>query len=792
MVPRHMLGPVPNPNPARTRAGPRAASDAGISAFVALAFAVALTLAAPLATPSDAGPRYLGSRGEIRLTLPRVDRAPSVDGALDDSVWTEAAVLDSFVQNEPVDGMRDTLGTRCFALYDGRELYLGFRCDDRPGGVRAPLVPRDKVDEGDFVAVAIDGFYDFQRALVFGANPLGVQLDGVDVEGSDFDDAPDFQYRSRGRLTATGYEVEIAVPFRSLRFPERDSVTLGFNAVRYVARDDATLFWAPISQDQVSTHAQQGTLAGLTGIRPGRDLQIVPGITALRLGELDQGRLEFEDPRTRLSLDVKSAVGSSFTADATVNPDFSQVEADAGVVDVNERFAIYFPEKRPFFLEGGDLFTTTINVVYTRRIADPRYGLKLTGHTGGTTVAVLHAMDRGGGESVETLPDVVNPYFDRDALFDIVRLKRDLGGGSSAGLLAGHREQHGSYNRTLGLDTRLLWRDHYRFEAQATGSESHDRDYRDAFGRLTPAEAAEVDSSLLAHRGERANGYAFHIESGRETRGLGTGFFLDDFSRRFAADMGFIRRVNQINGGFWIEPHILAKQEAWFTGIHPEFFYERTWEHGDERYLGRLTDELIEFENTLNLPHNSELGARWARQFTYFAGEAFPEQYQLGVSGSSERWNSVRFGGEVNLGDVVIFDEGVAGRGFEYEGWVHLRPNPQLKVELSLKGSAITRRETNVRFADDVIPRLRVNYQFTRELAVRAITELQAERRFDTAGVLEDDERRVTLDLLASWLLRPGTVVHLGYGAGLEGRSVAGARPTTSNLFFKASWLWQR
>jgi hypothetical protein len=225
---------------------------------------------------------HLGSRGQIRLPLPRVERGPVVDGSLDDPVWTRGAVLDSFTHQQPVDGVRDTLGTRCLVLYDDHNVYFGFRCSDRTGGVRAPLVPRDKVTEGDYVSVAIDGYYDFQHALVFGTNPRGVQLDGIDTDADGFDDAPDFQFRSEGRLTPEGWEAEIAVPFRSLRFPERDTVSFGFNAARFVSRDNVTMFWAPISLDQVSTHAQQGTFDGLTGIRPGSNLQITPGATVLK------------------------------------------------------------------------------------------------------------------------------------------------------------------------------------------------------------------------------------------------------------------------------------------------------------------------------------------------------------------------------------------------------------------------------------------------------------------------------------------------------------------------------
>ncbi len=756
---------------------------------VALTLTLALALGAISASRAGAGPVYYGSRGEIRVTIPRVEHGPTVDGALDDSVWAQAAVLDSFVMHDPVDGVRDTLGTQCLLLYDGRDIFIGFRCQDRPGLVRAPLVPRDKADEGDYVAVGLDTYHDFQRGLIFAANPRGVQLDGVDTDAEGFDTAPDFQYRAAGRLTATGYEVEMAVPFRSLRFPARDTVTFGFNAGRYVARDGVLMYWAPISRNRASSHAQWGEIRGLHDVRPGRNLDIVPGFTVLRRGEAPDGRLVFGGPVTRTSLDLKSAVGTSFTANATVNPDFSQVEADAPVVDINQRFAIFYPEKRPFFLEGSDFFTTPISAVYTRRIVDPRAGIKLTGHSGALAAGALGALDRAAGQPVPTLPDAVNPYLDRDAAFDVARVRRDLGRGSSVGLLAVDRQQRETYARLGGLDTRLVFREHWLLVGQVLASASRDRDYGPALARLTPAESAAMDTTLRQQTGARHAGHAFTITASRETRGLNAGAWLEDYSRHFDVETGYIQRVGLVDAGGWFQPQWFARHPAWFTSLAPEISFSRTFEHGGPRWAGRRTDENADAELHLLMPQNTSFDLEVGRRYTFFGGRDFPDQIHTSLTGSTTRWKLVEFGGTLGAGDVVIFEEVAAGRSSDYSMFANVRPSPPLMITLNLDGSVVTRQANSTRFADVVIPRVRADYQFTRELSLRAIGQFRAERHYDASGQAAS-ERSVTLDWLAAYLLRPGSVVYLGYGSGLEGPSMALARPTTSSLFFKVSWLF--
>ncbi len=755
--------------------------------FLPLAPVCLVLLAAPLA----AGEVFHGSAHALRASPRRVPHGPVVDGALDDAVWAEAAVLDSFTHWNPVEGVPDTLGTECLLLYDDLNLYVGFRCREDPSGLRAPLVTRDDLND-DFAGIDLDTYNDRWKSYLFGCDPNGIQMDGVYQEGGgDPDTNPDFLYVSKARRTAAGYEIEMAIPFKTLRFPSRDPLTFGFNAWRNVGRTGELMFWAPLTRNISSLHAQYGWLEGLAGVRPGRSLQITPTWTGSRLGDRDAGGRLADRARSRAGGSLALGLASNLTADLAVTPDFSQVEADAGVVDINQRFAIYFPEKRPFFLEGSEIWNTPLDLVYTRRIADPLYGMKLSGKVGRTTIGVLHALDRSAGDSVETLPQGLNPYRDHDALYDLVRVRREVLKNSSVGLLLGDREQQETYNRGIGADGRFTFAEKYSLALQHVRSWSRERDLRGAVAGLDPAQRGDLDTTLLDLEGRIRQGNASRLSLARGSKGLDTGTNLTDISRHFAADMGFIQRTNQIDAQTFFNPHFYSNGRSWFTEVTPAAFYERTWEHGDDRWAGRLADETLNLGVNLDLPLNTWLKT-WAQHgFTRFDGREFPHQRRWGLDAGSSRYQAV--GGEISMsaGDAVVFDETVPGRGRDLSSRLNLRFSRRLDAELDFNGSIVERRETGTRFADVAISRVRMSFLFDKELSLRWISEYRSERDYDALGDGTEGKRALSLDLLGRYFVRPGTAVYVGYGARIEGAEARGMIPHTRNAFVKLSYLWQ-
>jgi len=753
------------------------------------ALALIAVLSEQAARPSRAGASLRGSAGETVFHAPRVTHAPVIDGALDEAVWNEAAVLDSFVQRDPREGMRDTLGTVCLVMYDDRNLYVGFRCKDRPQGIRATVTTRD-VGDGDWVGIALDTYHDRRKSYLFIANPRGIQTDGIDQQGNDTDLSPDYLYTSKGRITADGYEVEMAIPFKSLRFPVRDSLDFGLDPARRIDRLNSELFWAPITRNKNTFGDQLGTMTGISGVRPGRNLQVIPSFTGTRRGERAGDALAYTS-ETRSGASLKYGLTSGLTADVAITPDFSQVEADAAVVDINQRFAIFFPEKRPFFLEGNEIFKTPLNLVYTRRIADPLYGVKVTGKVGGTSVGVLQAADRSDGVSVETLPDVVNPYRGDDSNYSIASFRQDLFKSSSLGLLLGQRQFDDTYNRGVALDGNLNFREHYSLTFQRAQSWARDRDYRSAIARLSPADRANLDTTLAAHTGAYSEGDASTIHLSRGSKGLSLDLTALDVSPQFAADMGFIPRNDQIDFTGSATAHLFGAEKSWFSVIHPHLLYERTYDHRADRHIGRLTDDVLNGEVEIDLPGNSWFGGGGDHFFTRFDGSEFPGQKDAYVYAGSNRYAALKWSGVFSWGDEVIFEEGVQGKNVHWQIELNPRFSPQLDADFQVHARSIRRKATDTRFAEVVIPRLRMTYQMSKELSFRGIAELTAKRAYDTAGALTDPSRHLSLDFLAGYQTGPGTVFYAGYGSLHDGATDEALVPTTKSAFVKLSYLWQ-
>ncbi|HXT20140.1 MAG TPA: DUF5916 domain-containing protein, partial [Thermoanaerobaculia bacterium] len=721
----------------------------------------------------------MGSSGQIRISPPRVAKGPDVDGVLDDEVWAMAAVLDSFTHSRPVEGVRDTLGTLAMVCYDDENLYIAFHARDNPRAVQAPVVPRDQVWQGDWVGVSIDTYNDQQKSFFLCSNPVGIQMDGVDQEGRDSDMAPDFQYTSRGRTTGDGYDVEMAIPFKTLRFAPGENITFGFQAIRDVRRTGGHLYWAPVSRNVNSYHSQIGSLQGLSGIRPGRNVEINPTHTTSTLGERRDAGMEFDEPRGRFGLGAKVGLTSNLIADVAMTPDFSQVEADAGVVDINERFAIFFPEKRPFFLEGSDIFTTPINLVYTRRIVDPLYGSKLTGKVGRTSIGVLNSSDRSAADGIEGFPDASNRYFDKNANYTIARFKQDIFKSSNVGILLGDRTQEDQYNRGAGVDGRLRWSDKYSLTFQGAHSWARDRDFRPAIAALSPAEQANVPAELLEQNGRSSEGNTYFLEMARDTRPLSMGGNVYGYSPEFAADMGFVRRTDLSAFSTWVRPHLWGKEKQWYTGIHFPMYYERNFTYDGQTPI----EDVISLSQEINFPRNSWAGMEHVRRFIRHNGTDFKDLYRHAVWAGSERYQTLRAGALYVWGEQVVFAETMRGRDQRWEFWTDFRFGPQFDGGVFLRGSTVWRGDKDSKFAEAFIPRLRVSYQFSKELSLRLIGEMQSRKSYDTLDALVSENNVFTPDVLMSYYVRPGTVIYLGYGSILEGQERDLLQPVQSSVF---------
>ncbi|MBI4462570.1 MAG: carbohydrate binding family 9 domain-containing protein, partial [Acidobacteria bacterium] len=408
------------------------------------------------------------------LVIPRLSQPPVLGNFLDMNPEDGHGLVavEGFTQRFPEDGKPSAQRSMAYLGYDDRNLYVVFVCyDTEPHEIRARLGKREEIFDDDLVALILDTFNDRRRGYLFVTNPLGIQADFLVAEGQDDDIAFDTLWHSQGKLTPQGYVVLFTIPFKSLRFYPAAGQTWGFAVGREIPHHNEQSWWPHISPSRGSTLPQVGTLQGLENISPGRNLQLIPygffrSFRALDTVNSPPGFVrDRADPD--LGLDAKMVFKDSLVLDLALNPDFSQVESDEPQVTVNQRFEVFFPERRPFFIENSTFFKTPLNLVFTRRIADPQVGVRLTGKLGRYALAAFLADDEAPGKIVST----TDPLFDRlvgqRAYFGIVRVNRDLFEQGSVGFLATAREFEGSFNRVYGADFRLKFTPNWVLEAQA-------------------------------------------------------------------------------------------------------------------------------------------------------------------------------------------------------------------------------------------------------------------------------------------------------------------------------------
>jgi len=523
---------------------------------------------------SAQGPVYDGRLRHIQVHLPRIENAAvRLDGVLDEPVWRQAALLKGFTQYRPVDSRPAADSTEVFAFYAPDAMYFGIRAYEAHGNVvRATLADRDNIATDDNVQILLDTFNDRRRALLFAVNPLGVQQDGVRSEGLAgaaggqnagfrFDGVvdlnPDYVYQSQGHVTPWGYEVEVRIPFKSLRYQSGATQDWGIQFIRVTQHTGYEDTWTPVVRASASFLIQSGTLKSLTGLRHGLVMDVTPEFTSRLDGApAAPSSYQYEKIHPELGVNVRWGVTQNLSAAGTVNPDFSQVEADVGQVTVNQRFALFFPEKRPFFLEGLEQFDTPNALIYTRRITAPVAGAKLTGKVGGTAVAYIGAVD-DNNQTPRHYP-----------VFNVLRLRRDVGASSTVGLVYTDRIFGSEWNRVVGADARVIWKKIWFSTAQIVGSWTKD---------IGERSGALWDVTLYDLTGYS---YGNHAE-------------LVGISPHFAALSGFVNRVNIVQGRLanrftWYgKPGALLENTTTFILISP------TWRYRDFFNLGSTLEGSI-------------------------------------------------------------------------------------------------------------------------------------------------------------------------------------------------------
>ena len=691
------------------------------------------------------------------INVTHTNTPPVIDGSLDETTWDKAVRFDNFKTIKPDYGKEPSQKTIAYMTYDSENLYFAFRCyDSEPEKIKTSVSSRDRIYNDDYVLIMLDTFNTMQDSYGLFINPEGIQGDAMINSDGNGDSSFDMVWYSDGIIDDEGYTIECHIPLQSIRFPGKDTITLRVSFFRQIIRSSEQFSFPPMYADKGSILKQSQPIS-VSGWKYKRVVEFLPALTHNTRQSADQGSLKTDERNTDFSLTSKVGLTSNLILDATYNPDFSQVEADAGQIDVNLRYELFYPEKRPFFLEGNDIFQFAGNVeegplamvVHTRTIINPLFGVKLTGKLGRkSNMAAIYARDDLPDDPIDGHPD-----------FAIARYKYALREDSYIGGFYTAREYGQGFNRVVGADGRFRL-------TQTSFADFH------LFGAFTQR-SGNTETT-------RDHALGLHYQYGSRNVIVDLGY--QDISKNFHVDTGYvtrtgIRRLSVLTlYRFYPESNLFQRIEPFYWSFH----------------LYDTEDEMFETFNLLTLrfwlPRSTMFRVDGILANEVFAGERFGKS-GFGFQTSSQITKQISFNMFLRRTGAVYYDPDNPYQGFgnRLGGDVQYQPMDKLSFVLSISYVDFFRDSDKKKIYNYAIIRSRNTFQINKYLFLRAILEYN------------DFRERLTLDTLISFTYIPGTVIYAGYGSAFEKLEWDGQSYLPSDDFlqtkrgfiFKVSYLWR-
>ena len=700
------------------------------------------------------------------LSPETVSEAPVIDGRLDDAAWQRPPLVNGpFITTNPVYGQILDQQTEVWMVHDAENIYLAFYCHDtEPEKIKASVARRDNIFGDDWVGVDLDTLGNRASVHEIICNPLGIQADLINTAAGGESTDPDWVWYSAGRLVADGYTVEIRLPIKSFKFQNGEDVTINLAFYRFISRSGTNSSWPQINQKR--GYFNSLVPATFRGLSRQLRLEVLPAATYGSIWDRQSPtKWSPADDSPQFGLGIKYGITSSLDAELTINPDFSQVESDQFQVEANQRYPLFFNEKRPFFMDVSSQFNLAglntegnfWSAVHSRQIVDPAWGGKLSGNFGKTYTGFLCAGD--------VWPQTLDPSQTAQALYYVGRIKQSLKGDNYIGLLYSGRTFAGEANHVLAADANLrLWGKH---SLGITGLFGISRDNQ--------GEASNngVAASLLYQYGQKPLDLFFMMEYMQDSFRMDTAFYLRTGITKLTGYIGpkfypeikglsWLKSFNPFVYGFLIHDHRSGGNDVLFFPALRFFFSRQANIRFDFRYLS---------EN--------------------WAGRDFRQQ-ELVVMGNAQPWNWFRVNGRLRYGNRLYYHstDPFLGRQFSLTLSTRFQPSSRLTQDIDYTYQRFKRKEDLNPIYDLNLIASRTSYQFNRNLFLRALIQ------YDSYN------RRVLSDILASYTLIPGTVLHLGYGSLHQKRywhedleewreipDMGRYYQTTQSLFFKASYL---
>lgn len=825
------------------------------------------------------------------IVIPKTSAPPVIDGRIDDNGWSHAAVFKEFYQTSPGYNTAPSKPTEVYLFYDEKNLYIAFKCWDDRDKIRATVAKRDSLGDEDNVTVWLDTYDDRRRAYALSFNPLGVQQDGIFTEGQfqGADLSVDIVMESKGVIEDWGWSVEVTIPFKSLRYQAGKGKMWGFNAARTIARLNGEVDrWLPDDREVSGFLIKHGKITGLDEIKSERTLEIIPSVTVSQTGRRkrtippsgfapfgqfnpifnpiglkDPGKFTNDPAKADLSLSLKYTLSPNVTLDAAINPDYAEIEADAPVVTANQRFPIFFPEKRPFFLEGKDIFDTPLQAFHSRTIVDPDFAAKLTGKIGANTFGLVVTSDNAPGNYSEDERGVIaecqrarlldppnnrrtcanEEFIDKNALFGVLRLKRDIGMENRIGFFAAIKIFPKSRNIVGGFDGRFKLDPRTVMSFQVLGTHSKKYFY-------------DPISNKTNYRDGNGFGYYWNLDYTAETRG----WFAEISGRSgdYRADAGFTSRTNTNQVFFMNRLSTKSKPNAALIKADSRQMlrYYFDW-MGRVQYANAGANLSLQFQKSLVLnaaggmhfekDHEEEFGPKRnaatgqagafhgaptrSTEQPYISGsisKTFGKQFSVsGLIGRISNAMDYDFGGNPKytraspafraylnsaqyqnylrlmyqyqanpigappslnaLAPPPALDPGKGTNTFAQADFVY-KPVDSLRISLDYNRNKLTRNDTRQTAYNVNIYSFRSTYQFTRFTFIRARLD------YNTLQATASGQ------LLFGWNPNPGTAFYVGYNDNLNyngyspltGQFEPGLQRNSRTLFIRASYLFRK
>lgn len=802
------------------------------------------------AAAEPAAPRYMPKNVPARI--PKLASAPTIDGVLNDAVWQNAAVFGEFIQTQPGDNVAPKHETEFMMAYDSKNLYFAFKVKQDRNTVRATVARRDNIWNDDYIILYMDTFNDKRQAYALGWNPLGIQADGTMTEGRGEDYSVDILMESKGVLTEDGYNIEVAIPFKSLRYEAGKSKNWGLHVFRRVKYNNNELdSWMPNNRGMNGVLIQSGHITGLEGIETTRQLEINPSFTVSETGRRTRytfnndpaGRYRNEGIKADFGMTAKFSLSPTVTLDFAYNPDFAQVEADAPVSTANVRFPIFFAEKRPFFLERIDIFQSGMNVVNTRAIVDPDIAAKLTGRRGKNTFGIMYASDNAPGNYSEDEREslrqcqqrrAANPtagivcsterFMDQNADIGVLRVKRDVGRYNNLGFFATTYNFVDRHNHTAGFDGRFKLTPKVVAEFQVLGTNSRRNFY---------------NPDLDRNQYRTGNGFGYRGFVQRTGRNLYMELSASGRTADYRADVGFTQRTDTNFLGSFVryETDRNAKNTVIFKRLFNQSNVNYDWS-GRTQGMQSNTQGMLAFQRQIFVGGGFEMG--YERVFEHEFGPRRSATRQGAFYGASGERSALRkeVYGFVEASPwkqwffLVVLSQNFGSLDYDFgagpkyprasapyvqwyetcgrlgsacttpapkqdpgagdltylESSVRYQPTAAFQVQVNYNRSRLTRNDTGRVAFDDNIFSLRSTYQFTRNTFARV--------RMDYSNI----SSRIRPQVVFGWTPSPGTAIYAGYNDDMNlngynpytGQREPGLSGNGRSFFIKMSYLFKK